>query len=273
MKLLNKRLIATCVCLAVALSSSLVNAQSKTTAPAITFDSFTGIYHLNRDSKGVSLLTTEETIVADFSGSGLYGIKRAIPEKYQNSSVNVKILNVSDAAGNPVPYKTANDNGNLVVTTGNPDISLYGSQTIKIKYQTSDVVNLAQKSDQFLLDVNGRGWDSSFNTVNATLYIPASFRAKLINNPICYLALNTSVSNNCQIQTQKSSQTSVISSKAKFLDAHQTLVLKADFQPSTFTSEQGITIKNLLIGAGILLALGLICWNLFYKRHREPKKT
>src|SRR5207244_3616733 len=102
----------------------------------LILNSFTGIYHLSRDSRGLSLLTSEETIVADFPSAGFYGIKRSIPSKYQNHSVNVKILSVSDAAGTPVPYKTSTDNsGNIVVTTGDPDISLFGSQTIKINYQ------------------------------------------------------------------------------------------------------------------------------------------
>ena len=52
----------------------------------INFNSFTGIYHLSRDSKGLSLLTSEETILADFPGGGNFtGIKREIPKKYQKN--------------------------------------------------------------------------------------------------------------------------------------------------------------------------------------------
>src|SRR3954463_6646283 len=73
----------------------------------IIFNSFNGIYHLSRDRKGLSLLTTEETIVADF-GSGFYGITRELPSQYQGHSVDIKILGVVDAASNPVPYKVDN---------------------------------------------------------------------------------------------------------------------------------------------------------------------
>src|SRR5689334_19544952 len=75
----------------------------------IELNSFTGVYHLNRDSHGLSILTTEETIVAGFPGGGYYGISRVLPKNYQNHSVDIKILNVSDAAGNQVAYQTKDD--------------------------------------------------------------------------------------------------------------------------------------------------------------------
>src|SRR5436190_23106767 len=76
--------------------------------PGITFNSFAGVYHLSRDSKGLSLLTTEETILADFPASGsFYGITRDFAKNYKGRSVDIKIISVSDAGGNPVPYKTS----------------------------------------------------------------------------------------------------------------------------------------------------------------------
>jgi hypothetical protein len=241
------------------LCGSLASAQAKN-PPAITFNSFTGIYHLSRDSRGLSLLTTEETILADFPGKGsFYGIKRAIPKNYHGRSVSVKILNVADAAGNPVPYKIATDSsGNLVITTGDPAITLYGSQTIKIRYQTSGVVNLNQKTNEFLLNVNGRGWDQNFSSVNATVYIPALFHASLESAPTCYLALNTATNSDCQINTKKSSSETVVTSQAKNLKPHQALVLKIDFRSSTFKNKQTsplVKLVLLLLGIGCALAV------------------
>jgi hypothetical protein len=244
-----------------------VSAQTKAPAPQITFDSFTGVYHLSRDSRGLSLLTTEETILADFPGNGsFYGITRSIPKEFQNHSVNVKVLNVSDAAGNIVPYKTTTDSSNnLVVTTGDPGITLYGSQTIKIRYQTSGVINLNKKSDEFLLNINGRGWDQQFAKVNSTLYIPASSGAKLKTGPICYLALAQSKNNNCQINTKKASQETVITAKAENLAAHQSLILKLEFRSSTFTNKHAVSSKTLSLVALLLLILGSVFWRLYEK--------
>jgi hypothetical protein len=131
-------------------------AQSLAVPIPITFNSFNAVYHLSRDAQGRSLLTTEEVILADFPASGYYGISRSIPQNYQNHSVAVKILSTTDAAGRQIPYKTASDGKNLNLTVGDPDIKLYGSQTFRINYQTRDVVNINQPSDQFLLDQTAR---------------------------------------------------------------------------------------------------------------------
>ena len=45
-------------------------AQSAQSQNQIKFISFSGLYHLSRDNHGVSLLTTQEIIGADFQNSG-----------------------------------------------------------------------------------------------------------------------------------------------------------------------------------------------------------
>lgn len=222
--------------------------------PQITFQSFTGIYRLSRDSNNVSLLTSEETILADFGATGSYGITRSIPQDFQGHSVSVKVLNIKDAAGSPIAYKIANDNShNLVITTGNPKISLYGPQTIKITYQTSGVVNLGQKQDQFLLNVNGRGWDQGFGQVAATLYVPKLFNASIKGQPSCYVSPNAPA-NACQIETKKNDDGSVITAKAINVKAHQALVAQLNFQPATFSAKPASSHK-LLYGIAALAVL------------------
>lgn len=253
------------------LISCLLLRQSASTAQPlpsnIRFDSFTGIYHLSRDSRGLSQLSTEETIVADFPGNGrFYGIKREIPKKYQNRSTSVKVLGVVDTAGNPVPYEISHNNDSLTVTTGDPDISLIGSQTIKIKYQTSGVINLSRAVDEFLLNVNGRGWDQPFNSVDATIYIPNSFRASIKGQPDCYTSLGESKSQDCEIKTSISADRTVITAKTKSLAAHEALVLSIKFKPATFTNQRPFwqSYQKYLAVALIPLAAGAY----FYLRKR-----
>ncbi len=233
----------------------LASAQDAAAQPQIAFDSLTGIYHLSRDSRGLSLLTTEETIVADFPGSSYYGITRALPKNFQNHAVDLRILNVTDAAGDQVPYKTSSIGDNLVITTGDPAIALSGSQTIKIIYQTRGVVDLGSKTDEFLLDVNGRGWDQPIGRVDAALYIPASFKASLKGNPTCYTSLNGYNSNNCLINTQKKADTTIITSRAQPVSAHQALVLKLAFAPSTFSNGHSYLARSVWLGVGAILIL------------------
>ncbi len=234
----------------------------------INFDSFTGIYHLSRDSRGLSLLTTEETIVADFPASGFTGITRQLPKSFQNHSVNIKILNVRDAAGDPVPYKTSTDtSGDLVVTTGDPAITLSGPQTIKLTYQTTGVINLSTKLDEFLLNVNGRGWGQPFNMVDATLYIPASFQARLQGKPSCYTSLNSQNAAYCQISAQQTADSTVVTARSRPVPAHQALVMKLDFAPDTFTNKHASLLKPIILiilGAiSVLVAVGQI-YNVFW---------
>lgn len=243
------------------------NVHAQSAAPLsnqITFDSFNGVYYLSRDSHGLSLLTTEETIVADFPAGGFYGIKRELPEKFKGRSVNVKILGVSDAAGNPVPYQTSSAQDNLTVTTGNPQIILNGSQTIKIKYQTSGVVNLGAKADEFLLNVNGRGWDQPIDHVYATLYLPSGFGAKLKAAPVCYTSLEGRTDSDCRVDTRKSDQATVITSETRSVAPHKALVVRLNFAPATFTDKHAS--RSLLVGAGMA---ALILAALLYKLGRN----
>jgi hypothetical protein len=260
MNLLKCLIFLSCLGLINEFHPHLASAQTKVPQPQITFESFTGIYHLSRDSRGLSLLTSEETILTDFPGNGsFYGITRSVPKEFQNHSVNVKVLNVSDAAGNIVPYKTTSDSSNnLVITTGDPSITLYGSQTIKIKYQTTGVINLNKKTDEFLLNVNGRGWNQPFGKVDSTLYVPSSFGGNLNSVPLCYIVLGNSSNGNCKLKTKKSPQETVITASASPLAAHQALVVKLQFKPATFTNKHEVSTKKLLLISAALIFAGIV---------------
>jgi hypothetical protein len=260
MKLIKCLIFLSCLGFINVFNPHLVSAQTKVPQPQITFESFTGIYHLSRDSRGLSLLTSEETILTDFPGNGsFYGITRTIPKEFQNHSVNVKVLNVSDAAGNIVPYKTTPDSSNnLVITTGDPSITLYGSQTIKIKYQTTGVINLNNKTDDFLLNVNGRGWNQPFGRVDSTLYVPSSFGGNLTSEPICYTVLGNSSNSNCKLKTKNSPQEIVITASASPIAAHQALVVKLQFKPATFTNKHAVSTKKLLLISAALIFVGMV---------------
>lgn len=273
MKIISKFAIASFLSLGLA---SLINLSpalaAATSSNQIIFDSFTGVYHLSRDSRGLSLLTSDETIVADFPASGFTGIKRVIPEKFQGHSVGVKVLNVTDAAGNPVPYAVASDTNNVTLTTGDPTITLNGSQTIRINYQTTGVIDLTNKNNQLLLVVNGRGWSEGFTKVAATLYIPSSFNSKIKGTPSCYTALNTTTdSSNCQINVAKTADTTIITSQVSPVLANQALVLKVDFQASTFTNNHSSLIADFffLVAAFITAKLA---YAYFIKDKRSRKR-
>jgi hypothetical protein len=254
----------------IALPDTLVSAQYQRAPAKVTFHNLAANYYLSRDSRGLSLLTTEETILADFPAGGFSGITRSIPKTYQGHTVTVKVMSVSDPAGNPIPFKTSDDgNGNIVITTGDPDITLAGFQTYKIEYQTSGVINLAKNADELLLDVNGRDWDTGFEKVAATLHIPKVFQAKLNGEPSCYTSLNDKNYDNCELHTEKKADETVVTVKATNLAAHQALILKASFTKSTFTNDKPISKILIALLATPVLVTGLI----IYKKAIKKKKT
>lgn len=239
------------------------SAQSQLKPQPITFKSLTATYHLSRDSQNHSLLTTEEVILADFPGTtSYYGITRSIPRSYQGRSVDINIKNVTDGAGQPVPFKTANDKtGNLVVTTGDPAIAIYGLQTFRLNYQTKDVIDINSNKNEFLLNVNGRGWGQPFEKVTANIHIPASFRANLITEPTCYLGYNNQTSKDCSLSIRKLSSETIIDSKSNGqVAAHQALIIKMDFKADTFSHDNNywqkywyIIISLAVLASGLLL--------------------
>jgi hypothetical protein len=269
MKLTRKLFVSAFLGAATMFIGQLAQAQQPASASGqLTIDSFNGIYHLGRDNRGLSLLTTEETIVADFPSAGFYGLKRELPKTYQGHNVDVKVLAVSDAAGNPVPYKISSDGGNLLITTGNPAIKLFGSQTIKIRYQTTGVINLKGNVDEFLLNVNGRGWDVPISNADAILYIPSDLQKSIKGKPSCYTSLGNTSSNYCQITSSQAAGSLKVSSKARLLQPHQALVLKVNFAADTFTN--GHRFKSLfaiLVAIVALLALTVTSYRVLKRRN------
>jgi hypothetical protein len=247
----------------------LVFSQIPAKVPPITFNNFNATYHLSRDATNHSLLTTEEVILADFPSQGNYfGITRSVPQSYQGRSVKVKVNSVTDAGGNPVPFKTAADKlGNLVVTTGDPGITIFGLQTFHINYQTRDVVNTDLATDQFLLDVNGRGWDQPFSQVSGTIHIPKSFASSLIGKPNCYIGYLRSTSADCSINTQTNASETVITVKSQGpVVAHHALVAKINFHTATFSVKQGFWNRYwgyIIVPMAVLLVIG---WYLYTRR-------
>jgi len=253
-------LIATAVIAWVGIWFSSASAQEINNQAQITFTSFLGTYNLSRDSKGVSLLTTEETILADFPASGnFYGLTRKIPNTYQGRDVDLKVTSVVDATGNQIQFSARNDSsGNLIVRTGDPKIILFGPQTIKIRYQTRGVINLDGQTNQFLLNTNGLGWDQPFGVINAVVNISKSLQSELAGEPSCYINTGKSKSDNCEVQSLQKTDSTEVTAKASQLPAHQALVIDMTFGPSSFNPYNAPSNNKFLIIIPVAAFVGLI---------------
>ncbi len=245
----------------IAASSHVASAQTTNSQPAITFNSFNGNYYLSRDAENHSLLTSEEVVLADFPSTGKFtGITRIIPQFYQGNSVKIKVLSVTNSSGQDIPYKeSSNRDQNLAITIGDPEVTLLGSQTFRIKYQTRNVVNLGGDKNEFLLLVNGRGWSQGFGQVNAVVHIPRSFSANLTSDPTCYIGYQDKALNNCTVETKSTAEEIQITSKSSGLLANQSLIIKMVFKPATFINDpKAKGPKTIFVVGGAIVFLGIV---------------
>ena len=126
-----------------ALSAALVLGVS---APAVAdvedfeFASFDGVYELDRDADGRSVLTTTETIVAEFPEIDQnQGIVRALVDNFDGHPVDIEVTSVTDENGEPREYELDNDDEFLLVTVRDEGTYVHGSQTYVITYTQHNV--------------------------------------------------------------------------------------------------------------------------------------
>lgn len=90
-------------------------------------------------------LDVTETIVMDFGADQRHGIYRTLPvrfNRYANSyTVGLKVLEVTDENSNDRDYTTARMGRDVKIRIGDPDVTVSGVQTYKLRYTVRRAVN------------------------------------------------------------------------------------------------------------------------------------
>jgi len=139
-----------------------------------TFSSFDGQYILSTDADGRSVLTTTETLVAEFPESDQnHGIIRALVDNYNGHPVDLEVESVTDENGNPRDYEIDSEDEFTVLTIQDEDVFVHGQQIYVITYTQHNVTRFYEDndSDEFYWDVNGTGWAQPFDSVKATVVL------------------------------------------------------------------------------------------------------
>lgn len=235
--------------------------------PDFNFDGFTATYYLGRTANGVTKLTVQEDMAVEFPfGGKFYGLKRSIPETYQGHNLGLKIISVTDGMGNPLPYKSSDSQSNRIIETGDHDIVVSGLQTYRIKYQTSGVVAFYPNSNEFLVDVNGRGWQETFNSVQALIHIPTYLSKDLSSQPSCSIGFNDTILRACTVKSQSEIGGILIAaSTTQKLSGHQALLVKLGFKKGTFQQKKDSSTVLWLVLFG--LVAGTAGW--VFLKHRK----
>jgi hypothetical protein len=201
-----------------------------------TFDSFDAVYELSRDAEGQSVLTAEETLVARFPDFDQNrGIKRAIPESYLGTPLELTDISVTDDEGTERPFETESDGGFLILTIAVPEGEfVYGVQTYRISYVAHNVI-LSESADQpqeFYWDINGTGWQQTFGSVSAEIQLDPDIADAFTGQAACY-AGDPETTTACE--TLDSASSTDVTASHGSLGSYQTLTVAIQFEPGTFT--------------------------------------
>jgi hypothetical protein len=200
-----------------------------------TFDSFDGVYELSRDAQGHSVLAVHEVLVARFPDYDQNrGIRRAIPEAYQDIPLEIEIVSVTDQTGVDRSYETESDGGFLILTIAVPEGEFVrGVQTYEITYVAHNVIldDTANAAQEFYWDINGDGWPQPFGRVTADVRLDASIASAFTGQVSCYVG-SAGASTQC---AELESTATGITAAHDNLGANQTLTVAAQFAAGTFT--------------------------------------
>ena len=225
--------------LAVVLFSLWTPSVALASVDNFTFDSFDGFYDLSRDADGHAVLAVDEVLVARFpTFDQNRGIKRAIPETYLGTPLDIEVLGVTDETGADRPFETSSDGEFTIVTIAVPKGEfVHGTQTYEISYVAHNVI-LEERPGQpqeFYWDINGDGWKQPFDRVSADIRFDTSIDGAFTGQVACYAGRSGS---NDSCDELNATDTGVTASQSS-LDAKQTLTVAAQFAPSTFVPRDG----------------------------------
>lgn len=154
-----------------------------------TYDSFTGEYYLVRGTGGRSELYTVETLVARFPEFDQNkGIIRSIPKADGEIEHDTQVLDVTGAAGAPIPWWTEQDDDYVYVLTGD-DSYVRGVQTYVITYTMNDVVLRYEDTaaDEFFWDTVGTDHAQPFGSVTARVHVGGDAASGVLDDrAYCY---------------------------------------------------------------------------------------
>lgn len=225
-----------------------------------TIQSFDVDYYLGKDSEGRSALKTVEAITAAFPEYDQnHGIERAIPQKYDGHSVDVKIQSVTDRNGAEIAYSDRIINDNLVLRIGDRDTYVHGLHEYVITYTQRDVTRFFKDTndDEFYWDVNGTQWAQPVQTIGARLHVAPSVAAQLTGKSSCYQGTQRSTAN-CTVTREESNGEVVLSAKAAALQPYTTMTLAVGFRPQTFAAYQPSGQEKLFALLGMIWGILVI---------------
>lgn len=234
-----------------------------------TITAFDADQTLTRNDKQGELRIVEKINVV-FTDNN-HGILRALPDRYKNHSLQLKVNRVSSESGAPSEYTTYKQNGNTVLKIGSPSRTVTGMQSYTIDYTMRNVVSFYDDQAELYWDVNGNDWRQPFNNVTVRLHLPDD--VKLREQPTCYTGSFGSTERDCTITKSGSTITATTN---QIMYAGQNLTYVAAFESGYFSpatpletiGEYSRQIIGFMVPFLVLGGTSLVTW---WRRGRDAK--
>jgi uncharacterized membrane protein YgcG len=210
----------------------LVAAPAHAHVDDFSFESLDVEYQLGRAEDGTSTLTVVETFVAVFPEFDQNrGMRRAIPDNYQNAPLHPQLVSITDENGAPRAAETESEDG-LYSMTSRADDFVHGRQTYVFTYTLENVTRYFENtaSDEFYWDVNGTRWPQSFGRVSVRVTMPDDLDAARTGAQACYFGYEGD-GQQCAIADVDGAVTATVEN----LQPQQTMTIAIGFAPETFT--------------------------------------
>jgi uncharacterized membrane protein YgcG len=226
------------------------------------FQDFHADYSLIRTDDKYSKMDVTETMTAVFPSSDQnHGIERALPTALNGYDMRLKIYSVTDAAGKKLKYTTRDDNGVQIVRIGDANVYVHGPTTYKISYSYNDIIN-KKAVDELYWNINGNMWNQAFDSVSASVNIPAELSASITPEQKCYSGATGSTASNCTITRTTNSDGGVtidIDSGGK-VNANENISYVIGFTSDTFQIDPAAPLEEKPINLskktiGVILAV------------------
>ena len=127
-------------------------------------------------------IVVDEMLAVDFGQLQKHGIYRTIPVRYEwpneprkERVYELQLLGVTDASGRPWRAETSTEGADFNVRIGDPDRTVSGAQTYRIRFAVKGVLNGFTDHDELYWNVTGGDWEVPITRSSATVRAPGAF--------------------------------------------------------------------------------------------------
>lgn len=188
-------------------------------------------YRVGVDDEGRARMHVTETLTARFPDFDQNkGIVRGLPTSYENAWLDVRVLSVTDENGAEVPYETEDEDGLLLILTGDDDY-VRGLTTYVIEYEMRDVILAADSGvDEFYWDLLPLDSTQPIEDFHAEVSFDETMTDRMTGDARCYAGFERSADECDLIASPDGSQLSV---EGKELSPGEGITIAVGFEAGT----------------------------------------